>query len=570
MKARILLILAFWFAFIVNLSSQSTNSIASQFPGPDVATKVANAQNACYPSSGSVPCIIVIDASLSSYPTGSLPVKCANCSWLDYRSGPPSGSGAVIHAENFAGATASERIIACLAAAGNGTCDATGLTGAQTMDATVEIGQLCSVYGQTTALAQTLLLSPSTTFQPTTAGLTMFQVDCNGQAVGLHISIPAALNYTGKAVQVVDTITNQNINTFSLDGLSIDAGTYFAGGYGLYLAPPSGGWIQLVNLRNIRIQGLANSMVLKSTGAGGYVNGNNFSDIMLEGNGTLLTLNAAAGSLQIDGNTFANLQTDGGGVGISLTGSAPIQGNVFAPLKIWDTKTPVSNTNTAATGNLFIGSSDYTVRDPESGSNVYPYQNQYLVHTNGALGGNFASYNTLFVTSSPVWNTAHNAGAVGWNFTAGQGETDYFQNVYIGGLTHSWYAANSANTGWTYQGGWDFADDWKNAKGVVIPGTAKGNTGNSAGYVELAISGTTGSIGGSALTAGTCATGTATIAGGTAGHPAIAAPSDGSFLGGAFTVMATTTNATTVTVNVCTTLPAGGTPAAKTYNVVTF
>ncbi|MGA7245535.1 MAG: hypothetical protein WBX19_20295 [Terracidiphilus sp.] len=107
MKARILLILAFWFAFIVNLSSQSTNSIASQFPGPDVATKVANAQNACYPSSGSVPCIIVIGASLSSYPTGSLPVKCANCSWLDYRSGPPSGSGAVIHAENFAGATAS-------------------------------------------------------------------------------------------------------------------------------------------------------------------------------------------------------------------------------------------------------------------------------------------------------------------------------------------------------------------------------------------------------------------------------------------------------------------------------
>jgi hypothetical protein len=107
MKARILLILAFWFAFIVNLSSQSTNSIASQFPGPDVATKVANAQNACYPSSGSVPCIIVIGASLSSYPTGSLPVKCANCSWLDNRSGPPSGSGAVIHAENFAGATAS-------------------------------------------------------------------------------------------------------------------------------------------------------------------------------------------------------------------------------------------------------------------------------------------------------------------------------------------------------------------------------------------------------------------------------------------------------------------------------
>lgn len=92
--------------------------------------------------------------------------------------------------------------------------------------------------------------------------------------------------------------------------------------------------------------------------------------------------------------------------------------------------------------------------------------------------------------------------------------------------------------------------------------------------VQLRIVGTTASIGGSALAAGACATGTATIAGGTTGHPVYVSASDGTLPGalgggtGLFQVDAVTTNATTVTVEVCAAI--AGTPAAKTYSVSTF
>jgi hypothetical protein len=142
-----------------------------------------------------------------------------------------------------------------------------------------------------------------------------------------------------------------------------------------------------------------------------------------------------------------------------------------------------------------------------------------------------------------------------------------------GASTYELYGTDQTNTTvkWSIDDSGDFTlNSVKIGANTLIPATATGNTGNAVGKVVLAIAGTTGSIGGSALTAGNCASGTATIAGGTAGHPAIASPSDGTFIGGAYTVTATTTNATTVTVNVCTTLAAGGTPAAKTYNVLTF
>ncbi|WP_433965146.1 hypothetical protein [Tunturiibacter gelidiferens] len=82
------------------------------------------------------------------------------------------------------------------------------------------------------------------------------------------------------------------------------------------------------------------------------------------------------------------------------------------------------------------------------------------------------------------------------------------------------------------------------------------------------LTGTTGSIGGAALAAGACATGTATIAGGVAGHPVYVSTADGSDIGGDFFYRAVTTNATTVTVSVCAAV--AGTPAAKTYAVATF
>lgn len=465
---------------------QTDNTLyVKQFAGATVGAKLANAMQACSADT-SIPCILVLDPSLVRWPTGTMPGLCSQCSLLDYRSGAPASSSLVKHAENFSGATASERITACLAAAGAGTCDATGLTGVQMMDATVEVGNLCSVNGQTTALAQTLITSQSTTFQPTTAGLTMFQVDCNGQLLNMHIYIPPALSFTGKAVQVVDTITNQNINTFSLDGLSIDAGTYSAGGYGLYLAPPVGGWIQLVNFRNIRIQGTANNLTFYANGAGTYINGNNLSDVMLEGGGSLLNFNCTATCLQIDGNTFANLQTDGSGVAISYTGSGYIQHNLFLGARIWDTSTPISNANSKAQMNVFIGQIDNPYTDPQSGFGAFPYANVYI---QGSGWSAFAAHD-MTVTGAPVWGGAHNTGAVGWNFSAGQAETDYFQNVYTGGTyAHEWFAANSGNTGWQALGGFSPAGAFNAVGGFKNNGTAGYTGSKTAGTCVLTIAG---------------------------------------------------------------------------------
>ena len=77
--------------------------------------------------------------------------------------------------------------------------------------------------------------------------------------------------------------------------------------------------------------------------------------------------------------------------------------------------------------------------------------------------------------------------------------------------------------------------------------------------------GTTGSIGGSSLAAGTCATGTAAVAGAASGMDAKATPT--TYPGAAFTWSAYVSSANTVTVSVCTALAAGGTPTASTYNV---
>ena len=78
------------------------------------------------------------------------------------------------------------------------------------------------------------------------------------------------------------------------------------------------------------------------------------------------------------------------------------------------------------------------------------------------------------------------------------------------------------------------------------------------------IFGTTASIGGGPLTA-SCATGTATVAGATAGQAVAVSPAVDITSGGttAFSVFAVVTNSTTVTVYVCGT----GTPTATTYTV---
>jgi len=78
--------------------------------------------------------------------------------------------------------------------------------------------------------------------------------------------------------------------------------------------------------------------------------------------------------------------------------------------------------------------------------------------------------------------------------------------------------------------------------------------------------GTTGSIGGSLLTAGLCSTGTVSITGATPGMPVVVSASDGTnipVLGA--DISGTVTSSGTVTVSVCAIVSL--TPTSKTYNV---
>lgn len=96
--------------------------------------------------------------------------------------------------------------------------------------------------------------------------------------------------------------------------------------------------------------------------------------------------------------------------------------------------------------------------------------------------------------------------------------------------------------------------------------TATG-TGNLIRASVMPLSGTTGSIGGTALAAGACATGTATISGavGGAGMVAVAQPSNGNDPGAGMSWKTFISSNGTVTVNVCAAV--AGTPIASTYYV---
>jgi len=82
-------------------------------------------------------------------------------------------------------------------------------------------------------------------------------------------------------------------------------------------------------------------------------------------------------------------------------------------------------------------------------------------------------------------------------------------------------------------------------------------------WVNPHLAGTTASIGGSALTVGTCATGTVTVTGATTAMPVTVSPVTNPGTGMSWFAFVSAAN--TVTVKVCAMV--AGTPTATTYNV---
>jgi hypothetical protein len=84
-----LLLFAVIFAALGVVAQERTNTqYAREFQGATVAAKVTAAQAACN-SNTAIPCYIVIDADLVATTTGTMPAKCAQCAWIDYRGGAP-------------------------------------------------------------------------------------------------------------------------------------------------------------------------------------------------------------------------------------------------------------------------------------------------------------------------------------------------------------------------------------------------------------------------------------------------------------------------------------------------
>lgn len=99
---------------------------------------------------------------------------------------------------------------------------------------------------------------------------------------------------------------------------------------------------------------------------------------------------------------------------------------------------------------------------------------------------------------------------------------------------------------------------------VQAPGTSTAASLSNTNLPNPVRSGTTGAISG-ILTAGTCDTGTATVAGSTTGMVAVASASTSGAPGAAFDVKAQVTTNGTVTVSVCAIID--GTPTSSTYLV---
>jgi hypothetical protein len=602
----------------------------------------------------------------------------------------PKSLNNIQKADQFAGATASEKITACLAAAGNGgVCDATGFVGPQTVDSCPEIG----IGG----IAQTLIANSSSPFVLSSSTQCGFKVDNNGKLIGATINIPPSIAYTGKAIDVEDTINGgdvqfslQNIvvngdgtgitaysgaanvytltmnNSFqagqpvtfwvlsgptALDKLTLNVsatglsstsfqvpfpgasgsgavlGMATAGGYCLYMAPPSGGYIQSSSsaVDNLTCKGLLHGVYLYTAGSGTYINGMNFSNLSLTSFGAdNLAFNAVSGSIGISGNTFSNLHIEGAlsTAGISYLGTQNIQYNTLSSVKIWDTITPISNANGSANKNLLIGSSDYQVTatiDPLSApsinANVYLLESgiglnsfnlarialgnpsitvasnnnvaiggsgpqSVGIQTNGAGTGlapifeGLNSYNYLgnLSGSAGFEDTAQVSGGTGYDITLLGTDglfkafcIDFAGNVGFGSVGFDVNGRCWNNPAYVDNAGIFHIKSLVNSNGPVIPQTALGYQGPAAGYVQLAVNGTTGTITGTALTA-TCDSGTASVTGAVVGHPVVVSSTTGADVGGAFNLRASVTATNTVTVYVCGT----GTPASLAYNVTVF
>jgi len=115
-KARSIMILGALLVCAMAFGQTDNTFYVKEFPGQNVGSKVSAAMTQCNPNAA-VPCILVLDPSLATWPQGTMPALCAQCSLLDYRAGVPStgGGSGITDGSNYSTLAA-----ACAAAASAG------------------------------------------------------------------------------------------------------------------------------------------------------------------------------------------------------------------------------------------------------------------------------------------------------------------------------------------------------------------------------------------------------------------------------------------------------------------
>jgi hypothetical protein len=176
---------------------------AKAFPGSDVGTKVANAQDACN-LNAAVPCVIVIDPSLAVWPAGTMPTPCVQCSWMDYRSGAPWSNLQTLRVKDFA-SMGPRYDVTAYGATGNGITDDTAAiqaafnacwaagTGKQPYGGVVEFPGPTGTY----VISSTIYAYDSCRIEGVVSGNLPAAIRWNGPAAGMAVpftSFTAAAN----------------------------------------------------------------------------------------------------------------------------------------------------------------------------------------------------------------------------------------------------------------------------------------------------------------------------------------------------------------------------------------
>ena len=141
----------------------------------------------------------------------------------------------------------------------------------------------------------------------------------------------------------------------------------------------------------------------------------------------------------------------------------------------------------------------------------------------------------------------------------------HFVNLGAPSGTRNWRMSNDTGGRYTLDMNADNYSTHTVAMQCQPNGSCRFPNGVTASNFNGVLGGTTGVIGGTALTAGTCASGTASVAGAAVGTPVLVSASDGSLPSGLTLLSAAVTAANTVSVQVC--AVSAMTPTAVSYTV---